>query len=64
MKINNNKLEIAMGNALIGTKKLSEMTGINQETIARIKNGHQNPRPMTIGKIAKALNVNVEDLME
>ena len=64
MKINNSKLEIAMGNAVIGTKQLSEMTGIAQETIARIKNGKQNPKPTTLGKIAKALNVKVEDLVE
>lgn len=64
MKINNSKLEIAMGNAVIGTKQLSEMTGIAQETIARIKNGKQNPKPITLGKIAKALNVKVEDLVE
>ena len=64
MKINNSKLEIAMGNAVIGTKQLSEMTGIAQETIARIKNGKQNPKPITLGKIAKALDVKVEDLVE
>lgn len=64
MKINNAKLEIAMGNAIMSSKSLSEITGITQETIARIKNGNQNPKPATIGKIAKALNVRVEDLIQ
>ena len=64
MKINNEKFELAMSNAVIGTKQLSILTDLSQETIARIKNGRQNPRPVTVGKIAKALNVKVEDLVE
>ena len=64
MKINSEKFELAMSNAVIGTKQLSILTDLSQETIARIKNGRQNPRPMTLGKIAKALNVKVEDLVE
>ncbi|MGN0687158.1 MAG: helix-turn-helix domain-containing protein [Oscillospiraceae bacterium] len=64
MKISKEKLEIAMGNALVTAKELSEQTGIAPETITRIKKGKQNPKPVTIGKIAKALNVKVEDLVE
>ena len=64
MKINKEKLEIAVGNALVKGKELSEQTGIAPGTINRIKKGKQNPKPVTIGKIAKALNVKVEDLVE
>ena len=45
-------------------KELSCKSGIRQETIPRIKNSVQNPTPATVGKIAKALNVPVESLIE
>lgn len=64
MKLNAEKMNAAVGNACMTYKILSERTGISVCTLARIKNGHQNPRPATVGKIAKALNVKVEDLVE
>lgn len=64
MKISTEKIELAMANAVVGTKRLSELTGIAPAMITRIKNGSQQPRPVTVGKIAKALNVKVEDLVE
>lgn len=64
MKISNEKLEVAMANSCMNYKELSEATGMTQESFVRIKKGRQNPRPATVGKIAKALNVNVEDLVE
>lgn len=64
MKINKQKLEVAMANAVVGTKQLSDMTGIAPAMITRIKNGRQQPRPVTLGKIAKALDVKVEDLVD
>lgn len=64
MKINKQKLELAMANAVVGTKQLSDMTGIAPAMITRIKNGRQQPRPVTLGKIAKALDVKVEDLVD
>ena len=64
MRINKNKLEMAMGNACFTAEMLSAATGIGTCTLARIKNGQQNPRPVTVGKIAKALKVKVEELVE
>ena len=64
MKIDNRKLELAMASVCCTAENLSSMTGIAQGTIARIKKGSQNPRPSTVGKIAKALNVKVEDLID
>lgn len=64
MKIDNMKLEVAMANACMNYKELSEATEMTQESFVRIKKGKQNPRPATVGKIAKALNVKVEDLVE
>lgn len=63
MNINKRKFEIAIANACILNKELSEKTGIRQETIARVKNG-ANVSPVTVGKIAKALGVTVQELIE
>lgn len=64
MKIDKKKLDLAMAENCYSAEELSNLTGISTVTIARIKNGSQRPRPATIGKIAKALNVKVEYLIE
>lgn len=64
MNLDTKKMDAAVGTACITYKVLAERTGISTCTLARIKNGHQKARPSTIGKIAKALNVKVEDLIE
>ena len=64
MKISNEKLELAMANACMNYKELSEATEMTQESLSKIRTGRQNPGPATVGRIAKALNVKVEDLVE
>ena len=64
VKIDNSKFELALASSCMTLKELSCKSGIRQETIARIKNSVQNPTPATVGKIAKALNVPVESLIE
>jgi len=64
MKIDNQKLDIIMAQKCLSSEKLSQVVNVSQVTIARIRNGSQKPRPITIGKIAKALGVKVEDLIE
>lgn len=63
MKINVMKLNVAMAKACITTNELSNKAELNYSTLTRIKSGTQ-ANPATIGKIAKALNVNVEELIE
>jgi transcriptional regulator with XRE-family HTH domain len=41
---------------------LANMTQLGRVTINRIENGKQKPRPRTIHKLAKALQVKVEEL--
>ena len=41
---------------------LAQLTGLSRVTINRIENGKQKPLPRTIRKLAKALNVEVEEL--
>lgn len=64
MQISKNKLEKVMAERCITAENLAKLTGVSQVTLARMKRGVQNARPATIGKIAKALNVPVENLIE
>lgn len=64
MKIDKMKLDLAMANKQYLAKELSEKCGVSQVTITRITKGIQEARPETVGKIAKALDVSVADLIE
>ena len=63
MNIDKSKLDLAMAKECCTAEKLAKLTGVSQVTLARIKRGVQEPRPATVGKIAKALNVQVEELI-
>ncbi len=63
MKVNLRKLEIAMANTCISISSLCKETDLNYSTLSRIKSG-ADAHPATVGKIAKALGVNVEELIE
>lgn len=63
MKANKFKLEIAMANKCLNTGDLQKLTKMPRPTINNIITG-RSVRPATIGKIAKALDVKVEDLLE
>lgn len=62
MKINNSKLQIALATACMNPYDLCKEIGIQYQTYRRISTGN-NCKPATIGKIAKALNVPVENLI-
>lgn len=64
MKINNEVFNLALTETCISKKELAEKAGVDVVTISRITSGVQEPRPKTIGKIAKALNISVKDLVE
>jgi len=64
MKIDKHKVDLAMANKCYSAEELAEITGISPITIARIRRGIQKPRPKTIGMIARALNVPVENLIQ
>lgn len=64
MKIDKAKLHLAMANKAYSAKELSKICGVSQVTITRISKDKQKARPETIGKIAKALDVPVIDIIE
>lgn len=64
MKIDKMKLDLAMASKTYSVKELSQKCGVSQVTITRITKGVQKARPETVGKIAKALEVPVTDIIE
>lgn len=62
MKINIKNLIIARANAGLTTEEITKMAKISKKTYSQIENGHTKPNIVTIGKIAKALNISVETL--
>lgn len=62
--IDGKKLILAIANCGLSAAELSKESGVSQVTIARMKAGTQVPRPQTLGKVARALGVKVEDLLE
>ena len=64
MKINIDILNLALAELCISKKELAEKSEVDVVTISRMISGLQEPRPKTVGKIAKALNVSVKDLIE
>jgi len=64
MKINTRKYNLLLANKGMSVKDLAALSGVNEVTLCRLKNGSQTARPQTLGKIAKALQCKVEDFIE
>lgn len=64
MKVNKQKLQIAMANKCLTIGELANMAGVSRISISKYLSGLRNPKPKTLGKIAKVLNVTVEDLID
>ena len=62
MKVNREKYMLARARACMGQKDL-EAAGIPKGTLCRIIGGYDS-RPETIGKIARALGVDVTEIIE
>ena len=63
MIINNSKLQIALATACMNPYDLCKEIGIQYQTYRRVSAGNKC-KPATVGKIARALNVPVEQLIE
>lgn len=62
MKLNRNKFDIARARACKGTKEL-ETAGIPRGTLCTAMSG-KNMKPETIGRIARALGVDVTEIID
>lgn len=63
MKLDKKRVEMAMARKCASIENLSEMTGISVYSLTRLKNGFQNGRTKTVGLIAKALEVDVSEII-
>lgn len=48
--------------AILTVRELSELSGVSEDTITKIENGHRVARPSTIRKLAKGLGVEPQEL--
>ena len=62
MRINKSKLLIAMANSCMNPLQLCKTAEVSYQTYQRMLN--HSAKPATIGKIAKALEVDVTELIE
>lgn len=63
MKANKEKLELAMAVACMNTEDLQKASDMPRATINNVISG-RNVRPGTIGRVAKALGVDVTKIIE
>jgi len=63
MKVNRKKLQLAMANACLNSEDLAVKAEMPRPTLNNAITG-RSVRPATIGKIAKALGVPVEQIIE
>ncbi len=64
MRIDYRKLQIAMANACFNKSELAQAAGISRISVSKYFAGTRKPSEKAIGKITKALNVPVTDLLE
>lgn len=63
MKANKHKLELAMARACMNTTDLQKAAEMPKPTVFNVMMG-KNVRPGTIGRIARALGVDVTEIIE
>lgn len=63
MKLDLCKLKVAQARRCLSLNDLVKKTGLGRTTISKTINGKINPTPKTIGLIAKALNVDVAEII-
>ena len=64
MRMNINKVKLAQANECLSVNELVKKTGLGRATVSKTINGMSKPSIKTLGLIAKALNVNVEDIID
>lgn len=64
MRISTRKLEARFAEAQMTQKDFCERHNIPLPTFKLVLAGKRNPRPGTVGKIARALNCDISDLLQ
>ena len=63
MKISKSKVELIMARNCLEMRELVNTSGLAKITVQRMLAG-KDVKPVTIGKIAKALEIDVQDIVE
>lgn len=63
MKLNQLKVKLLLAKQLISQADLADKAGISRQTLSAVMNG-RNCRPELLGRIAKALGVEPEEIIE
>ena len=64
MKLDNHKFETALADSGMTLKELYTVAKVSDKAMLNIRKGVSSPRPATIGRIAKALGVDVKDIIQ
>ncbi len=62
MRIDRDKLKLAQARAMLGNKELAAAAKVSTNSL--VTAGKANFSPVTVGKIAKALGVDVTEIIE
>ena len=64
MQVDGARLREARLRRMLTLRELAARTGVGFDTISRIETGRQRPRISTLRRLAEALGVEAEDLIE
>lgn len=64
MSLNLNKIKIAMARECLSVNDLVEKSGLGRATVSKIVNGKAEPTTKSLGLLAKALNVDVIEIIK
>lgn len=63
MKADKLKVQLVMAREGMGGAEIAERAGIRRDLVSKVVRG-QNVRPATLGKVAKALNVDPAEIVQ
>lgn len=63
MIFNSEKFCIILAKKQLSIREVAKRTNIHESNISKYKTGSQNPNPKSIGKLAEALNVNIDEII-
>ena len=58
------KLREVRERKFLSQQELADLTGLSKPNISRLENGHQKPYPKTVRRLAEALGVAPEELVD
>lgn len=63
MNLNLKKVRIAQAKACLSVNELSNKSGLGRATVSKILNGAATPSIKSVGLLAKALNIDVVEII-